>query len=101
MMDKPWLVVYVISRRFRAVEISNRYATEKQARKAYQKACRQSGLMSVKIKHVIEDNIAPIIRRVTAPLLKYVRFHSKRERARILKEQEKAVREVLEELCRS
>ncbi len=100
-MQKLWLVVYVVSRRFKAVEISHRFATEKQARRAYRKACGQSGLMSARIKHLVEDNVRQIIRRVTDPLAKYLRLHSRKEKARILRAQEKAVREVLEELCRS
>jgi len=83
-------------------ELKKFFTNEKAARQFYKKTAGRADLKLVMIRHRIEDNVKRLVDQVMAKLLKQARFARfwnalpSQERNRILKDQAKGIREILE-----
>ena len=104
MMDKLWKVTYEYSRAFTVRKKVEYFASERSARIFYKKVCGMQGFVSGAIKHLVDDNVGLLIRLVMEhpELDRAWKKLPAAVRTRILKKQQAAVIEILEEVvCRS
>jgi len=85
-------------------ELKKFFTSEKAARQFYKKTAGRADLKLVMIRHRIEDNVKRLIDRVMEKLLKHTKFAqfwnglSTKEQNKILKDQAKGIREILESM---
>jgi hypothetical protein len=92
-MEKIWQVIH---------EVSKCFGTEKEARDFYKKTLKKQNLITIRIKHRVEDNARMLVTVVTSLLLKHPKFRKvweklpAKQQKEIVKKQQAEVRDLVE-----